>query len=68
MLIVEIRIKGCIDADWSQWLGGLDLAHEEGETVLRGQVADQAELYGLLARLRDLGLSLVAVQSVEGGE
>jgi hypothetical protein len=59
---VEIRVKGQIDERWSEWLGGLAVTHtEEGETVLSGTVLDQAALYGLIAKLRDLGLPLAAL-------
>jgi len=67
---VEIRVKGQIAEHWSSWFEGLAVTHtEQDETVLTGLVADQAALYGLIARLRDLGLPLVAVDSseVEGG-
>lgn len=64
MLTVEIRIRGCIDEHWSPWFDDLALAHRGGETVLSGRVADHAALYGLLARLRDLGLPLISVVSV----
>ena len=61
---VEIRIKGQIDRDWSDWMSGLAITHTgEGETVLTGSVRDQAALYGLLARLSDLGLQLNSVTS-----
>ncbi len=63
---VEIRVKGQIDEQWAEWFEGLSVAHsEEGETVLTGSVVDQAALHGLLAKLRDLGLSLLSVSSVE---
>ncbi len=63
---VEIRVKGQIDEQWSEWFEGLSVAHsEEGETVLTGRVVDQAALHGLLAKLRDLGVSLLSVSSVE---
>jgi hypothetical protein len=59
---VEIRVKGQIDERWSEWLDGLTITHTtEGETVLNGSVLDQSALYGLLARLRDLGLPLLSV-------
>jgi len=59
---VEIRVRGRIDADWSEWFAGLEISYSgENETVLTGCVQDQAALYGLLTRLRDLGLSLVSV-------
>lgn len=64
MLSVEIRVKGQIDAHWSDWFEDLTITHtEEEETVLIGSVADQAALYGLLAKLRDLGLPLISVNS-----
>ena len=59
---VEIRVKGQIDECWSAWLDGLAITHAtEGETVLVGSVVDQSALYGLIARLRDLGLPLLSV-------
>lgn len=59
---VEIVVKGRIDESWSDWLGGLTITHtEREETVLSGSVIDDAALYGLLSRLRDLGLPLLAV-------
>jgi len=63
---VEIRVKGQIDEQWSEWFEDLTIAREEeGETVLVGRVVDQAALHGLLAKVRDLGLSLVSVNSAE---
>ena len=62
---VQIRVKGQIDERWSEWLDDLMIAHTEGdETVLTGSILDQAALYGLISKLRDLGLPLSAV-SVE---
>ena len=64
---VEIRVKGRIDECWTEWLDGLTIRHAEAdETVLTGPVADQAALYGLLAKLRDLGLPLSAVNLGQG--
>ena len=63
---IEIRVKGKIDERWSEWLDGLAITHVTGdETVLTGPVKDQAALYGLIAKLRDLGLPLSAVNPVE---
>ena len=63
---VEIRVKGQIDERWSEWLDGLAIIHTtEGETVLTGDVIDQSALYGLIARLRDLGLPLLSVNPSE---
>ncbi len=66
---VEIRVRGRIDEAWSEWFAGLAISHtEQGETVLTGAVVDQAALYGVLARLRDLGLPLVSVRHLENGK
>ena len=66
MLQVEIRFKGQIGEQWSEWFGGLDISHSDlGETVLTGSVADQSALYGIISRMRDLGLQLTMVSSEE---
>ncbi|MCL5110778.1 MAG: hypothetical protein M1401_18320 [Chloroflexi bacterium] len=67
MLSVEIVVKGRLDPDWAAWFASLTIAHtDRDETVFTGSVADQAALYGLLSRLRDLGLPLVSVRHLEG--
>ncbi len=66
MTDVEIRVKGRIDDSWSEWFEGFTIDHAEDESVLTGTVADQTALYGLLARLRDLGLPLISVQHSDG--
>jgi len=59
---VEIKIKGRLDPQWSDWFGGLTLTHlAENETLLSGPLPDQAALHGLLERIRDLNLKLVSV-------
>jgi len=63
MQIVEIRVKGKIDPSWSEWLERLEIIHEsEEQTLLTGQIEDQATLYGILKKLRDLGLKLILVK------
>ena len=69
--VYQITIKGSLDKAWSDWFDGLSIAPlENGETLLAGPVTDQAALYGILWKLRDLHLSLVSVTLVEtdGGE
>jgi hypothetical protein len=62
----EIRLKGRLDGRWAAWFEGLTLSHaDDGTTVLRGRVADQAALHGVLGKVRDLGLPLVAVCRIE---
>jgi hypothetical protein len=61
---IEIHIKGQIDEKWSEWFGGLSISQSDpDETILTGLVTDQAALYGIIARLRDLGLELSSVKS-----
>lgn len=63
---VEIRIQECIDEHWSEWFEGFEITHTtDGETVLIGSVPDQAALYGMIAKLRDLGLPLQSVNRLE---
>ena len=63
---VEIRVEGHLDQTWAEWLDGFNLAHsEQDETTLTGELKDQAALYGLIAKLRDLGVKLISVNSGE---
>ena len=62
----EIRLKGHLDARWSERFAGLSLTHaRDGTTLLAGAVVDQAALYGLLRTVRDLGPPLLSVMEVE---
>lgn len=59
----RITIKGALDDTWSTWFDGMAVAHDaNGDTTLEGAVRDQTALHGLLARVRDLGLTLIAVE------
>ena len=63
----EIIVKGHLDIDWSGWFEGLTIAHsDEGETMLSGQIRDQAALYGIVAKVRDMGLFLISVKYTAG--
>ncbi|HEY5731447.1 MAG TPA: hypothetical protein VLA72_22140 [Anaerolineales bacterium] len=63
---VEIRIEGRLDNSWTEWLEGFAFSYtEQDETILTGEVEDQAALYGLIAKLRDLGVKLISVNSVQ---
>lgn len=66
--IYEIRIHGHLDARWTDWFDGLTITLQaNGDTLLTGPLVDQAALYGLLKKVRDLGLPLVSVNRVEPG-
>ena len=63
MLKVEIWVEGALDPSWAKWLDGFTISHDEqGVTLIRGEVKDQAALYGLIGKLRDLGVTLLNVQ------
>ena len=61
-MIYQIRLKGHLGQQWSTWFEGLGVTlQDNGETLLEGLVVDQAALHGLLRKVRDLGLPLLAV-------
>lgn len=65
-MVYQIRLKGHLGPQWTDWFGGLTLTLEaNGDTLLAGPVADQAALFGLLRKVRDLGLPLVEVIKVK---
>ncbi len=66
MAAYRIRLKEQLDQHWSSWLSGLKMIYEaNGETVLAGEVGDQAALHGLLSKIRDLHLTLISVSPME---
>ena len=62
--LYEIRVAGKLSKKWSDWFDGFCIVEANDETVLTGQVADQAALHGLLSKIRDLGLPLLEVRQV----
>jgi hypothetical protein len=67
-MVYQIRIKGHLGSQWTDWFGGLTLTLEDnGETLLTGPVIDQAALHGLLKKVRDVGIPLLSVNRVEPG-
>jgi len=68
-VVYQIRIKGHLGSQWTDWFGGLTITLEEdGDTLLTGPVVDQAALHGLLKKVRDLGMPLVSVIQVQFNE
>ena len=68
-VVYQIRIKGHLGSQWTDWFEGLTITLEEdGDTLLTGPVVDQAALHGLLKKVRDLGMPLVSVSPLEHGQ
>ena len=63
--VYNIRVKGHLDRSWSEWFDELEILNlENGEAVLSGEIVDQSALHGVLIKVRDLGLPLIAVSRV----
>ena len=68
-LFYQIKVKSHLSSDWTDWFEGLTITPEEdGDTVLTGPVIDQAALYGLLKKVRDLGMTLISLNPVQFNE
>ena len=68
MGMYEIRVKGYLDQRWSDWFEGLTITHQDGCTVLRGSLIDEAALHGVLIRIRDLALPLLTLSREDTDE
>ena len=67
--LYEIRLKGHLAERWAYWFEGLTITLEDnGDTLLTGPVTDQAALHGLIKKVRDLGMPLISVISIEPGQ
>jgi hypothetical protein len=62
--VYEIRVKGRLEASWSDWFYGFEIKPTNGETLLVGEVQDQSALHGLLTKLAELGLTLISVMKI----
>jgi hypothetical protein len=68
-VVYEIRLKGHLDRKWTDWFEGLAIElQDNGETLLTGPMVDQAALYSLLRKVRDVGMPLVSVMCVAPGQ
>jgi hypothetical protein len=64
----EIRVQGHLENRWLAWFDGMELVTaEDGSMLIRGQVADQAALHGIIQKVRDLGLPLISVTQTRRG-
>ena len=68
MNVYEIRVQGHLDQRWSDWFDGLTITHQDGCTTLRGPLADEAALHGVLIKVRDLALPLLGLCREEHDE
>ena len=65
-MVYQIKIRGHLGHQWTEWFEGLTITHEEdGDTLLTGPVIDQAALYGLIKKVRDLGMTLISLNPVQ---
>jgi hypothetical protein len=68
-MVYQIRVKGHLRPEWTEWFDDMTLIHDiDGTTALSGPVVDQAALHGLLIKVRDLGLELIAVSREDSGQ
>ncbi len=68
-MVYQIRVKGHLGREWTDWFGGLTIRlTDNGETLLTGPVVDQAALHGLLRKVRDVGMPLLSVIAVQCNE
>ncbi|HUV16669.1 MAG TPA: hypothetical protein VMW28_08930 [Pelolinea sp.] len=66
MLHIEIKVASQINPEWAEWFKDFTLSYtEKGETTISGEVIDQSALYGLLSKLRDLGMKLIHIETTE---
>ena len=63
--IIKIKIKGHLDSSWKDWFDGLDIITEDDHTILLGDARDEAYIYGVLNKIRDLNLNLISVEKIE---
>lgn len=67
--LYQIIVQGHLDARWMAWFDGFEISNEaDGTAILAGEIIDQAALHGILIKIRDAGLPLVAVQRVNGND
>ena len=65
LLIYEIKLRGRLDKNWSDWLEGMSISYEGDITVLKGQIIDQAALRGVLTRIWDLNRTVISVNQIQ---
>ena len=64
----QIRVDGVLDDRWADWFGGLQVSRDGTQTVIAGLLPDQSALRGMLAKVRDLGLTLISVRQLDAGD
>jgi hypothetical protein len=61
----KIKVQGLLDTKWKDWFEGMDISYAGNNTILSGNIKDEAHLHGILNQIRDLNLKLISVNSVE---
>ncbi|NQT27535.1 hypothetical protein HQ585_19430 [candidate division KSB1 bacterium] len=61
----QIKVKGRLCSQWSDWFEGMTITYQEGITTIVGEILDQAALHGLLIRVRDLAIPLISVKRIK---
>lgn len=65
--ITKIKVQGHLDKKWKDWFDGMDISYKGDNTILSGNVKDEAFIHGILNRIRDLNLKLISVNPAEKG-
>ena len=65
MKYVEIKIKGKINIDWSEWFDGLEILNLNGNSLLQGSVTDMAAVYGVIEKIKNLGVELISLNCTD---
>jgi hypothetical protein len=67
--IYEIKVEGLVDSLWTEWFHDMKITYINGtETVLQGELQDQAALHGVLEKIRDLSIPLISVRRIDGNQ
>lgn len=61
----KIKIQGHLDKKWKDWFDGMDISYENSHTIISGNITDEAYMYGILNKIRDLNLKLISINPIE---
>jgi hypothetical protein len=61
----KIKVQGHLDKKWKDWFDGMDITYENSNTIISGNITDEAYMYGILNKIRDLNLKLISINPIE---